>query len=237
MEKDFPKVLLIDADPQLGSGLKESLEKKKYQVDFEVRGDRALRLFKASKYDIIVLDAVLPGISGLDLAKEIRKTDSTTPILFISDKDDDKEKILAFCSGGDDYMVKPFTVTELVLRIYALLRRTRPSLVENESPGVISFGEFTFDYPNRMLCSPSDQMNLTKKESEVLRLLASNINNVVRREKVLTDVWGENDYFMGRSMDVYIARLRKKLARDKHISIVNVHRLGFKLEVSGNSAV
>ncbi|MCK4881169.1 MAG: response regulator transcription factor, partial [Bacteroidales bacterium] len=138
-----------------------------------------------------------------------------------------------FCSGGDDYIVKPFTITELSLRIYALLRRTKPSLVSQELPETLHFGNFTFDYPNRMLCTSTDSVPLTKKEADVLRILASNINNVVKREKVLTDVWGENDYFMGRSMDVYIARLRKKLAEDKNVSIINVHRLGFKLEVIG----
>ena len=198
----------------------------------EHRGDRALKLFQASKYDLILMDVVLIGISGLDLAKTIRKTDYTTPILFMSSKDDDKEKIHAFCAGGDDYIVKPFTVTELSLRIYALLRRAKPALVSQEMPETLHFGDFTFDYPNRLLCTPSDQVPLTKKEADVLRMLALNINNVVKREKVLTDVWGENDYFMGRSMDVYIARLRKKLAEDKRVSIVNVHRMGFKLEVT-----
>lgn len=234
MSEKTPAVLLVENDHQLGSMLKNSLELKHYQVDLESRGERALKLFRAAKYDIILVDAVLPGMGGLDLAKEIRKTDYTTPILIMSTKDDDKEMILAFCAGGDDYIVKPFSVTELSLRIYALLRRIKPSLVEDKLPEVIKFGHFTFDYPNRVLCSPTDQINLTKKESEVLRMLASNVNNVVKREKVLTDVWGENDYFMGRSMDVYIARLRKKLQEDKNVSIVNVHRMGFKLEVNGS---
>ena len=234
MSEKTPTVLLVENDHQLGSMLKDSLELKNYQVDLESRGERALQLFKVAKYDIILVDVVLAGMGGLELAKEIRKTDYTTPILFMSTKDDDKDMILAFCAGGDDYIVKPFSVTELSLRIYALLRRVKPSLVEDELPEVIKFGHFTFDYSNRVLCSPTDQINLTKKESEVLRMLASNVNNVVKREKVLTDVWGENDYFMGRSMDVYIARLRKKLQEDKNVSIVNVHRMGFKLEVNGS---
>ncbi len=223
---------MIENDRDLGSMLKDSLELKNYQVDLEHRGDRALELFQTEKYDLILLDVVLSGISGLELAKTIRKTDYTTPILFMSAKDDDREKIHAYCSGGDDYIVKPFTITELSLRIYALLKRSKPTLVSQELTETLSFGNFTFDYPNRTLCSPTDTVPLTKKEAEVLRMLASNLNNVVKREKVLTDVWGENDYFMGRSMDVYIARLRKKLAEDKNVSIVNVHRMGFKLEVA-----
>jgi DNA-binding response OmpR family regulator len=232
MPEKKPTVLLIEDDHQLGPLLKDSLELKNYRVDLETRGERALQLFKAAKYDIIIVDIVLPGMNGLDLAKEIRKTDYTTPILFMSARDDDKDKVLAYCSGGDDYIVKPFSVTELALRIYSLLKRIKPSLVGDDMPEMLKFGKFVFDYPNRMLCSPNDKVNLTKKEAEVLRMLAANVNNVVKREKVLTDVWGENDYFMGRSMDVYIARLRKKLKEDRNVSIVNVHRMGFKLEVS-----
>jgi DNA-binding response OmpR family regulator len=232
MSNKNPTILLIENDHELGSKLKDSLELKNYQVDVEHRGDRAFKLFQAAKYDLILMNVVLTGISGLDLAKTIRKTDYTTPILFMSAKDDDKEKIHAFCAGGDDYIVKPFTVTELSLRIYALLRRAKPALVSQEMTETLHFGDFTFDYPNRLLSSPTEQVPLTKKEADVLRMLALNVNNVVKREKVLTDVWGENDYFMGRSMDVYIARLRKKLAEDKRVSIVNVHRMGFKLEVS-----
>jgi DNA-binding response OmpR family regulator len=236
MPEKLPTVLLVEDDHQLGPMLKDSLELKNYRVDLETRAERALQLFRAAKYDILVLDVILPGMSGLDMAKEVRKSDYTTPILFISAKDDDKDLIYAFCSGGDDYLIKPFSVTELSLRMYALLRRSKPALVKDDMPEMIKFGKFTFDFPNRVLCSPSDQINLTKKEAEVLRMLASNVNNVVKREKVLTDVWGENDYFMGRSMDVYIARLRKKLAEDKNVSIVNVHRMGFKLEVQGTAA-
>ncbi len=229
----MPSILMVEDDPQLGPMLKDSLKLKNYRVDLEPRGDRALQLFQAAKYDLILVDVLVPGMDGLELAKEIRKFDFTTPILFMSARGDDKDKIHAYCSGGDDYICKPFSVTELALRIYALLKRSKPSLLDNEVPETLRFGQFTFDYPNRMLFTPTEQLNLTKKEAEVLRMLASNVNNVVKREKVLTQVWGENDYFMGRSMDVYIARLRKKLKEDKSVSIVNVHRMGFKLEVNG----
>lgn len=236
MSTTAPSILLIENDHELGSMLKDSLELKNYRVDVEHRGDRALMLFRAAKYDLILLDVVLAGLSGLELAKTIRKNDYTTPIMFMSAKDDDNEKIHAYCSGGDDYITKPFTITELSLRIYALLRRSKPSLVSDDMPETLRFGTFTFDYPNRVLCTATDTVPLTKKEADVLRMLAANVNNVVKREKVLTDVWGENDYFMGRSMDVYIARLRKKLSEDKNVSIVNVHRMGFKLEVNGATA-
>ena len=233
MADQHPTILLVEDDNQLGRLLKDALELKNYQVDRESLAERALQLFLAEKYDILVVDVILPGMSGLDLAKEIRKNDQTTPILFMSGKDQDKDMILAYCSGGDDYIVKPFSTTELALRIFALLKRSRPTVMEQNVPDLMKFGNFTFDYPNRLLYSPHQQITLTKKEAEVLRMLAANLNSVVKREKVLTNVWGENDYFMGRSMDVYIARLRKKLQEDRNVAITNVHRMGFKLEVNG----
>ncbi len=231
MTDTHPTVLILEDDQQLGSVIKESLELKKYVVDWETRSERALQLYHTGVYDICLVDVGLPGMSGTDFVKKIRETDFTTPILFMSGNSDDKDKIHAFCAGGDDFIAKPFSTTELSLRIYALIRRSDPNKVDKKHPDLITFGQFTFDYPNRLLCSPSGEKNLTKKEAEVLRMLAQNMNHVVKREKVLTDVWGENDYFMGRSMDVYIARLRKKLQEDQRVAIVNVHRMGFKLEV------
>lgn len=227
-----PTVLMLEDDKQLGQILKESLELKKYEVEWQTRADRALQLFENKKYDICLVDIGLPDMSGIEFVKTIRKENFNIPVLFMSARDQDKDKIEAFCAGGDDYIVKPFSTTELSLRMFSLLRRSRPSQAIHKLPDLLQFGKFTFDYPNRILCSPNEEVNLTKKEAEVLRMLALNINNVVKREKVLTTVWGENDYFMGRSMDVYIARLRKKLKEDEHVNIVNVHRMGFKLSVS-----
>jgi len=231
MTEKYPTILLIEDEWELGSKLKEDLELKKYRVDWQTKGERALQLFQAEKYDLCIIEMMLPGLTGLEFAREIRKNDFTTPLLFMSAKDDDKDMIQAFCSGGDDYIVKPFSTTELALRVYSLLRRSRK---ENRHPGMperLHFGRFTFDYHNRLLCSPDGETNLTRKEAELLRILASNLNHVVKREQVLTEIWGENDYFMGRSMDVYIARLRKKLGEDRSLSIVNIPRMGFRLEV------
>ncbi len=232
MAENHPTVLIVEDDPQLGKVLKESLELKKYKVEWQMRADRALQLFEAKKYDICLVDIRLPEMSGTDFIKELRKFDYNTPVLCMSAHDGDQDKIEAFCAGGDDYIVKPFTTTELALRLFSLLRRANPAKAAPRHPELMQFGKFTFDYPNRVLCTPSEEINLTKKEAEVLHMLALNINNVVKREKVLTSVWGENDYFMGRSMDVYIARLRKKLQEDNSVSIINVHRMGFKLAVN-----
>jgi DNA-binding response OmpR family regulator len=231
MPDNHPTVLMLEDDEQLGSVIRESLELKRYRVDWVKSSEKALELFRTGGYDICLVDVGLPGMSGTEFVKDVRKTDYTIPILFMSGNNEDKDKIHAFCAGGDDFISKPFSTTELSLRIYALLRRTNPKKADQKHPDLMSFGNFIFDYPNRLLCSPSGDINLTKKEAEVLRMLAQNMNHVVKREQVLTSVWGENDYFMGRSMDVYIARLRKKLQEDQSVSIVNVHRMGFKLEV------
>jgi two-component system OmpR family response regulator len=231
MTKEHPTVLILEDDNLLGTILKEALTLKNYSVDWEVNSEQALQRFNTGAYDLCLVDVSLPGMSGLEFVKEIRKTDFTIPVLFMSGNASDKDMIHAYCAGGDDFIGKPFTTTELALRIYSLMRRSNPTKIERTHPDLISFGNYTFDYPNRLLCSPEGEVNLTKKEAEVLRMLAENMNTVVKREEVLTDVWGENDYFMGRSMDVYIARLRKKLQEDTRVSIVNVHRMGFKLEV------
>ncbi len=237
MAERNPNILLLEDDQQLGSVIRQSLELKNYQVDWQTDPQKALERYHNGGYDICLVDIGLPGMSGIDFVKQIRQSDFTTPILFMSGNHDDKEMIHAYCAGGDDFIAKPFSTTELALRIYALLRRSSPPKKHTDQPDMIAFGNFTFDYPNRLLCSPTGEVNLTKKEAEVLRMLARNVNNVVKREAVLTNVWGENDYFMGRSMDVYIARLRKKLQEDQQVSIVNVHRMGFKLEVKQNATV
>lgn len=234
MNEKHPVVLMLEDDPRLGSVIKESLELKKYIVDWEISSEKAIEGFEPGKFDLCLVDVGLPGLSGLEFVKTIRKTDYTIPVLFMSANSDDKDLIHAYCAGGDDFISKPFSTTELSLRIYSLLKRSGSGKVQQKHPNLMSFGKFTFDYPNRLLCTPSGDVSLTKKEAEVLRMLAQNMNSVVRRELVLTDVWGENDYFMGRSMDVYIARLRKKLQEDKQVSIVNVHRMGFKLEVKAS---
>ncbi len=236
MAEKIPRLLMLEDDQQLGKVIRQSLELKKYQVDWETDPEKALREYKTGNYDVCIVDIGLPGMSGTDFVKEIRRTDFITPVLFMSANHDDKDMIHAYCAGGDDFIAKPFSTTELALRIYSLLRRSGTAKTNSGQQELIAFGNFTFDYPNRLLCAPSGEVSLTKKEAEVLRMLARNMNSLVKRETVLTDVWGENDYFMGRSMDVYIARLRKKLQEDRRVSIVNVHRMGFKLEVKSSAS-
>jgi DNA-binding response OmpR family regulator len=143
----------------------------------------------------------------------------------------EKDKIRGLKAGADDYITKPFSTEELSLRIEAILRRSKYTILKNDLPAVFLIGTYTFDYNNHILSSVNSEVRLTRKEAEVLRLLSINMNKLVRREIALKNIWGEDDYFMGRSMDVYITKLRKFLTGDPNVSIVNIPRTGFKLEV------
>jgi DNA-binding response OmpR family regulator len=174
---------------------------------------------------------MMPLKDGFTLAEEIRLINEVVPVIFLTAKTMKEDKIRGFKIGGDDYITKPFSTEELSLRIEAILKRTRLSLLNGEKETEYQIGSFTFDYSNQMLKSPSQEHRLTKKEAEVLRLLCINKNKILRREIALKMIWGEDDYFMGRSMDVYITRLRKFLSADPNVSITNIHRTGFMLEV------
>jgi len=191
-----------------------------------------MELFRNGKFDICILDVMMPLKDGFTMAEEIRQINEHVPIIFLTAKTMKEDKIQGFKIGGDDYITKPFSTEELSLRIEAILKRTRFSLLEGEKDTVFNIGIFTFDYSNQVLRSPSGEKRLTKKEAEVLRLLCINKNKILRREIALKMIWGEDDYFMGRSMDVYITKLRKFLADDPGVNITNIHRTGFMLEVS-----
>ena len=180
-------------------------------------------------YDLILLDIMLPLLDGFSVAEEIRKSDCETPIIFLTAKNLKEDKLRGFRIGGDDYITKPFSTEELKLRIDAILRRARRN-PENKS-SIYTIGRYTFDYTNHILSLAKEERQLTKREAELLRLLCLNMNNVLRRDQALKTIWGEDDYFMGRSMDVYITKLRKMLGGDPSVSIVNIHNTGFRLEV------
>jgi DNA-binding response OmpR family regulator len=175
---------------------------------------------------------MMPLKDGFTLAEEIRVINELVPIIFLTAKAMKEDKIKGFKAGGDDYITKPFSTEELSLRIEAILRRTRHSLLDGEQETVYELGSYTFDYSNQILKGPSGEKRLTKKEAEVLRLLCINMNKILRREIALKMIWGEDDYFMGRSMDVYITKLRKFLSDDPKVNITNIHRTGFMLEVN-----
>ena len=232
MKTNKARILLVEDDTNLGIVLSDFLEMNEYLVTLATDGIAGLEFFKNGIYDLCILDVMLPYRDGFSLAEEIKKRSPDIPIIFLTAKTMEKDRISGLKIGADDYITKPFSTEELKLRIEAILRRSKYSILRTDLPVVFKIGIFTFDYSNFILKTASGiEKRLTKKEAEVLRLLSINKNNIVKREVALKNIWGSDDYFMGRSMDVYIAKLRKFLSLDDNISIVNIPRTGFKLEV------
>ncbi len=231
MKNQKAKILLVEDDSNLGFVLNDYLSMKDYNTVLAKDGNEGYEKFRDGNYDLCILDVMLPFKDGFTLAQEIRKDNTEIPIIFLTARNMEKDKLLGFKAGGDDYITKPFSTEELNLRIEAILRRTKYSIINTNLPTVFDIGNSQFDYTNYILKTPKNQRRLTKKEAEVLRLLCINKNQIVRREVALKNIWGEDDYFMGRSMDVYITKLRKFLKDDNKLSIVNIPRTGFKLEI------
>lgn len=237
-EKKTPKILFVEDDSNLSMILQDYLEMIGYDVDHAADGELGLKAYKEGEYDLIILDVMMPKKDGFTLADEIRKMESTIPIIFLTAKNLKQDRIKGFQTGCDDYMTKPFSTEELSLRIKAILRRC--SVIdddddETEETEIFTIGKFTFNYSKMLLTSEDEERSLTRKESGLLQLLCLNINGLLPREVALETVWGENDYFIGRSMDVFITKLRKYLKDDPNVKITNIHGIGFKLEVTGES--
>jgi DNA-binding response OmpR family regulator len=233
MAQSKGEILLVEDDKNLGIVIRDFLEISGYQVILREDGKAGLNEFRNGTYDLVLLDIMLPMLDGFTVAEEIRKIDCDTPIIFLTAKAMKEDKLKGFKIGGDDYITKPFSTEELKLRINAVLRRSRRN--PEHKNAVYTIGRYTFDYSNHILSLAQEDRQLTKREAELLRLLCQNMNNVLRRDLALKTIWGEDDYFMGRSMDVYITKLRKMLGGDPSVSIVNIHNTGFRLEVRANS--
>ncbi len=230
-KKPKANILLVEDDKNLAFVLTDYLSMSGYSVQHAEDGVAGLELFKNGRFDICILDVMMPFKDGFTLAEEIRVINEFVPIIFLTAKTMKEDRIKGFKAGGDDYITKPFSTEELSLRIEAILRRIRHSLLDGELESIYKLGAYTFNYSNQVLAGPKGEKRLTKKEAEVLRLLCINMNKILRREIALKMIWGEDDYFMGRSMDVYITKLRKFLSDDPKINITNIHRTGFILEV------
>ncbi len=235
MTKSKGKILLVEDDRNLGIVISDFLEMSDYQVIHKENGQDGLHEFFKGSYDLVLLDIMLPLVDGFTVAEEIRKQGSDVPIVFMTARALKEDKIKGFRIGADDYITKPFSTEELNLRIHAILRRMKGAPDKHSGSKPYKLGSYTFDFPNHMLSSDSGIKHLTKRESELLHLLCLNMNQVLRREVALKTIWGEDDYFMGRSMDVYITKLRKLLSGDPSVCIVNIHNTGFKLEVKDNN--
>jgi DNA-binding response OmpR family regulator len=226
MEKT--KILLVEDDINLSFVIRDNLEHSGFSVTLAEDGEQGLEYFMQGKYELCILDVMLPKKDGFTLAREIRQKDQWVPVLFLTAKSLKEDKIEGFKTGADDFITKPFNIDELILRINVFLRRSG----KNSSQGIshdVSIGQIRFSYKNQTLTTGSSVISLTLKEAELLQFFIENKANVVRREEILLRLWGDDDYFMGRSLDVFISRLRKYLASDSTISIVNVHGVGFKL--------
>ncbi len=218
-------ILLVEEDESLGFVVKDNLELRGFKVDWVKNGQEGLNFYKNKPYNICLLDVMLPQKDGFHLATEIREMDQQTPILFLTAKAMQEDKLEGFKSGGDDYITKPFSMEELVFRINVFLKRTNQQTSLNK----YQLGEFLFDYENLQLIKSGAAQTLTQKEADVLKYFADNSGKVVKRESILKAIWGEDDYFMGRSLDVFISKLRSYLKQDSTVEIANLHGVGFKL--------
>lgn len=222
------KILLAEDDPNLGDILHEYLNMKGYDTLLCKDGEEAWNRFKKDTYQLCILDVMMPKKDGFTLGKEIKKVEETIPIIYLTAKNLKDDVIQGLKIGADDYITKPFSMEELLLRISAILRRTTVK-VESKSLKTYTFGEFTLHYDRQMLDGPSGEHKLTSKENELLRLLASELNHTVSRSHALKIIWGDDSYFNARSMDVYLSKIRKLLREDPNMQIVTLHGEGFKL--------
>lgn len=222
-------ILLAEDDDNLGNLLQTFLKAKGFHVDLARNGKYAYEKFTDGHFDFCIFDVMMPEMDGFTLAKEVRLIDPRIPILFLTAKAMKEDKLEGFSSGADDYMTKPFTMEELLARIEAILRRTSPS--ENEENELEQIGTIKYDPLTRILHLKDEDKKLTTKEGQLLHLLCKNRNDVLDRQAALRAIWGDDNYFNGRSMDVYIAKLRKMLKEDERIEILNIHGKGFKLIV------
>lgn len=225
------KILLVEDDTSLGFIISDQLKSDGYDVTLCTDGAEGFKRFNEEKFHLCIFDVMMPKKDGFTLAKDIRQINEQIPILFLTAKSNDEDKVEGFRSGGDDYLTKPFNVEELQLRVAALLRRVNIEPEEKELD-LYQIGDYTFDTINFELKHKNFEKVLTKKEAQILKMLCKLMNQVVAREVILTAVWGQDDYFVGRSLDVFITKLRKYLKEDERIGISNVHGIGFKLEVN-----
>ncbi len=223
------KILLVEDDQNLSFIIKDNLIREGFDTVVCDTGENALEVFKSSDFNLCILDIMLPIKDGYTIAKEIRNINEFVPIIFLSAKNQKDDKLNGFNVGADDYMTKPFSIEELIMRIKVFLKRSATTSAYQKDK--ILIGKYTLDLLNYDLYSDSFHKKLTLKEAQLLQLLYNNLNQTVKRERILEEIWGKNDYFIGRSMDVFISRLRKYLSMDANIEINNYHGIGFKLSI------
>ena len=224
------RILYAEDDPTLSFVTRDNLEMQGYTISYCANGQEAVDTFDSANFDLCILDVMMPVMDGFQVAAHIRKSNTDIPIIFLTAKSLKEDKIHGLRLGADDYILKPFSIEELHLKIEIFLKRSR--IHSNQSTKELyKLGRFVFDVPNLSLNIGDKSRTLTQKEADVLKFFLQNTNQVVKRSVILENVWGEDDYFLGRSLDVFISRLRKYLNDDPGISLENIHGVGFKLKI------
>lgn len=226
-----PHILYVEDDESLGFVTRDNLELQGYRIAHCEDGQTALDLIKKEEFDLCILDVMLPEVDGFTIAEEIRKYDINTPIIFLSAKSLKEDKIHGLKIGGDDYITKPFSIEELILKIEVFLKRNKVTS-GTAAASKYKIGQYDFDYHNLALNWNGQNKRLTQREADLLRFLFEHKNQVLKRSFILERLWGEDDYFLGRSLDVFISRLRKYLKKDERLRIENIHGVGFKFKVN-----
>jgi DNA-binding response OmpR family regulator len=224
---EYKKILLVEDEPFLAKVIEDSLQQKGYQVTYAADGKKGYNSFLNNNFDIIILDVMLPYTDGFTLAKQIRKINQNTPILFLTAKIETTDLIAGYESGGNDYLKKPFSLEELFLRVDELLKRSKKQNELNLTR--ISIGKYNFNYYKQELGFENEMIKLSNREAELLFLLYKNKNSLMSRKMALMSLWGDDSFFNTRTMDVFITRLRKHLKEDDEIEILNVRGMGYKL--------
>ncbi len=229
MSAEKTAILLAEDDASLAIMISDTLEDEGYTVTHCADGKAAVDIFDKNKFDICLLDIMMPKRDGYFVAKKIREQSDIIPILFLSTKNEEDDKLKGYDTGADDYISKPFSMPELLKKISVFLRRTKKRATENEAE--IRIGNIEFMPSELRITTPVQSYKLTQKEADLLSFFCNNKNKIVKRADVLLDVWGKDDFFLGRSMDVYMTKLRKYLKDDEHILLETIHGLGFRLSV------
>lgn len=226
-----PKILLVEDDIHLGFVVQDTLKLEGFKVHLCKDGKEGLLQFNKESYDLCLIDVMMPKKDGFSLAEDIRKINADIPIVFLTARGEAEDKIKGLRLGADDYITKPFSSEELTLRIKAILKRNPLFKTDAREKAKYNIGKYHFDFLNFELQIGDQRKKLTKKEAELLKLLAEHQGQVIEREILANMIWGDDSYFVGRSMDVFITKLRKYLSDDPAISIINIHGVGFRLEI------
>ena len=223
-------ILYVEDDANLGFVTKDTLEEHGFAVKHCTDGAMALTAFNQQEFDLCILDVMLPKVDGFSLAETIRKRNPHIPILFLTAKSMKEDKVKGFKLGGDDYMTKPFSMEDLVLKMEVFLRRNRVDESKTIQNKQFTIGDAQFDFDNLQIIRPEETIGLTLKEAELLRFFFLHANKVLKRDEILNSLWGDDDYFIGRSLDVFISRLRKYLNFTEQAKITTIHGVGFKFD-------